>query len=159
MTPSYAPKTVYTYGVRAPEPIKVRENLLRLESEMRRMEQVDIAVTHHFAPGAYAREIFIPKGVTLVGKLHKTSFLCIISKGRVHVVTEHGKEVYEAPYTFVSPVGAKRAIYAEEDTVFTTFHVTEETDVGKIEETIIAKSYDDLPALDESAEPLKLKEI
>ena len=38
-------------------------------------------------------------------------------------------------------------MYALEDTVWTTIHVTEETDLEKIEDYVIAKSYDELEAL------------
>jgi hypothetical protein len=34
-------------------------------------------------------------------------------------------------------------VYVLEDTVWTTYHPTEETDLGKIEDHVIAKSYDE----------------
>ena len=45
------------------------------------------------------------------------------------------------PLTMVSPAGTKRAVYAKTDVVWTTIHLTNETDLEKIEEETIAKSY------------------
>jgi hypothetical protein len=100
-------------------------------------------VTHHHAPGLYAREIFIPEGVLIVGKIHKHAHVNTISKGRVIVATEFGTQELVAPVTFVSLPGTKRAVVAQEDTIWTTYHPTEETELAKIEEAVIAPSFED----------------
>lgn len=113
----------------------------------------DCPVKHIFAPGAYAREIFLPKGAVVIGKIHKHAHLNFITKGHVRVVTEAGPVEMMAPYTFVSEVGTKRVVYAVEDTTWTTVHVTNETDLEKIEDYVIAKSYDELGALAHESVP------
>ena len=120
-----------------------RGNILKLQDHMQSMDSVldDCVVKHIFAPGCYAREMTIPKGTLIIGKIHKHAHLNIISKGCVRVATEFGPSFFEAPYTFVSEVGTKRAVYALEDTVWTTIHITEETDLDKIEDYVIAKDY------------------
>ena len=100
-------------------------------------------VTHHFAPGLYAREIFIPAGYVIVGKIHRHAHVNTISKGRVVVATEFGTSELVAPCTFVSVPGTKRAVVAQEDTIWTTYHPTQETDLNKIEESVIAPSFED----------------
>lgn len=100
-------------------------------------------VTHHFAPGMYAREIFMPKGHVIVGKIHKHAHLSMLTKGEVSVLTERGVEHLKAPLTFTSYPGAKRVVYMHEDTVWTTFHPTDETDLEKIEDHVIAKSFEE----------------
>lgn len=104
----------------------------------------DCTLRHHFAPGCYAREMTIPKGILIIGKIHKHSHLNIISKGKVAVMTEFGPMKMEGPCTFVSEIGTKRAVLALEETIWTTIHVTEETDLEKIEEYVIAKDYAEL---------------
>lgn len=104
----------------------------------------DCPVKHIFAPGAYAREIRLPKGSFVIGKIHKHAHLNFITKGRVRVLTESGPVEMEAPYTFVSEVGTKRMVYAVEETIWTTVHVTDETDLDKIEDYVIAKDYDEM---------------
>lgn len=120
------------------------DKLRRLEEEMLKHEQVDIQITHHFAPGVYAREMFVPAGVMLVGKIHRHAHLNIMSQGEATVVMEEGRKRVRAPFTFVSAPGTKRAFYAHEDTVWTTIHPTDETDLEKLEEDIIAKDFEDL---------------
>jgi hypothetical protein len=102
---------------------------------------------HHFAPGVYARELFIPKGSVLTGKIHKTEHLNIVSQGRIAVSTQDGRKIISAPCTFVSQPGTKRAGYALEDTVWTTIHPTEETDLALIEGQVIAKDYSEFEEL------------
>lgn len=130
------------------QPQVTRDQILALQESMMSYEQVDCPVKHYFAPGLYAREITMPAGVCVVGKIHKHSHVNTISKGRCRVVTEFGSEVYAAPVSFVSLAGTKRAVYVEEETVWTTYHPTVvceiETDLEKIEKAVIAESYESL---------------
>lgn len=108
-------------------------------------------VVHHFAPtieeygcGTYARELTMPKGATIVGKLHRHSHLAFLLKGKVAVVSEFGKEIMEAPHTFLSPLGAKRAFHALEDSILTTIHLTKHTQeeaLEDIEDEVISETY------------------
>ena len=125
-----------------------RERLLSLEATCKKHEQVELEVKHHFASGVYARELHIPKGVCLVGKIHNYEQINVLSKGSIVVVTEEGYNELHAPLTFVSPAGTKRAGYTLEDTIWTTFHVSIDDDLDKIEQLHIAPSYDDLNKLE-----------
>lgn len=98
-------------------------------------------VKHVFAPGTYAREITMPAGLLVMGKLHRHSHINVISKGRVKVLTEFGVQDLAAPCTFTSEVGTQRVVLVLEETVWTTIHITQETDLAKIEEEIIAKDH------------------
>lgn len=99
-------------------------------------------VTHHFAPGLYAREMRIPAGVTVVGKMHRHAHLATVSKGRIVVVSEHGRQELCAGMTFVSTPGVKRAAHALEDTIFITYHPTEKTDLAEIEADVIVPEHE-----------------
>jgi hypothetical protein len=91
--------------------------------------------------------MMIPKGTLIIGKIHRHQHLNFISKGKVKVFTEFGEKHLEAPCTFISEIGLKRAVYAEEDTLWTTVHLTEfdkEAELDKIETEVIAPSYDDM---------------
>jgi hypothetical protein len=108
----------------------------------------DVApVNHYHCEGNYAREIFIPKDMCVVGKIHIHEHINVISKGKCLVVTEDGIEELEAPLTFISKPGIKRAVYALEDVVWTTIHPTDAKDLKEIEDEVIAPSYDDLDNL------------
>ena len=108
--------------------------------------QVEIEPTHYFADGIYAREIVIPAGTLLTGKIHRTRHLNIVSKGKIAVVTEDGQKIIEAPCTFVAEAGTKRVGFALEDTVWTTIHASKETDLEKLETELIAPSFEALEA-------------
>ena len=110
----------------------------------------ELPVTHHFADGVYGREIFIPKGVLVAGRIHKTEHISIISHGMVDVVVDYletGKVetvTYVAPCTFISPPGTKRMVLAQEDTIWTTFHRhTGPRDEDAMIDIMSWKTYDD----------------
>lgn len=108
------------------------------------LPQAEPPVFHHFGNGSYAREMHIEAGVILVGKIHRHSHPNVLSKGKVSVSSEFGTETFEAPRTWVSEPGIKRMIYAHEDAVWTTFHVTDSVDLDEIEKELIAESYNEL---------------
>ena len=52
-------------------------------------------------------------------------------------MTQEGKEHIVAPYTGQTKPGMKRVIYAVTDTVWTTYHPTDENNPEKIAEQIL----------------------
>lgn len=140
------PCTLNAFGTLAHNP--GRDAVVKLESEMRQMPQLDMPVNHHFADGVYVRELPIPKDAVIVGKLHKQSHVTLLTKGEVTILTQHGVERLSAPATFVSPAGTKRAIYAHEDSVLVTAHGSYETDLDALEVQLIEQeSLQDLSRL------------
>ena len=117
------------------------QKLFKLEAGFKTLPQVDIPKTHFFANKLYARSIDIPKGSIIIGKMHKHSQINTVSKGDISVLTEDGWKRMKAPHTFESSAGIKRAGYAHEDTVWTTYCGTEETDIEKIDDTLTIGSY------------------
>jgi|TARA_R110000796_G_C14245166_1_gene397795 hypothetical protein len=114
-----------------------------------------LTLKHHFAEyleeydaGVYAREMFIPKGVTLVGKIHKYSHLSFLLKGKVIVISEFTDRItIKAPYTFPSPAGSKRAFLALKDSILVNVHMTRtpyEECLPEIEKEVIVESYSEL---------------
>lgn len=101
------------------------------------MPQVEIPPRHYFAQGLYAREITIPAGTVLTGKVHAAEHLNIISQGDITVWTEDGMKRLQAPFCLVSRPGTKRVGFAHTDTVWTTIHATTETDLAALERELI----------------------
>lgn len=124
----------------------LRDKVLRLEEALRARTDTHLPedVHHHFAPGVYMRELRIPKGAVLTGKIHRTAHLNILAKGEISVLTEHGVQRLVAPVVISSSPGIKRAGYAHEDTVWITVHPTHETDLEKLEAELIAPSFEAL---------------
>jgi hypothetical protein len=106
----------------------------------------DALTRHWFAPGMYCRELRIPAGACLTGKIHREAHLNIISQGDISVLTEHGVKRFVAPCVLVSSVGIKRVGFAHTDTTWITVHAnpTDETDLKKLEARFIAPDFEAL---------------
>jgi len=110
--------------------------------------QIQITPRHYFATGVYLREITIPKGVTLTGRIHVTNHYCILSQGEV-LVYDAGKTTrIKAPATVLSTFGAKRAIHAIEEAVWTNVHTNPNNivDLDELERILTVGSYAELDA-------------
>lgn len=117
----------------------------RIVSEGRDVGPESCPVKHHFADGSYGREMTLPAGLVVVGKIHKHAHVNVISRGRALVFTEQeGVRELVAPCTFVSSPGTKRVVMVQEETVWTTVHVTDKTDITEIERELIAESYKEI---------------
>jgi hypothetical protein len=101
-------------------------------------------LTHNFAKGLYVRQITVPANVFVVTKIHKYSHAAFLLKGAVSVMEEDGPRYIKAPASFITKAGTKRLVFHHEETIWTTVHATEETDLEKIEAEIIAKDFDEL---------------
>jgi len=142
--------------------VQFRQNILAVQDGISKMIEdkviesklKDCTLTHYYSPidekygcCAYAREMFIPKGTLIIGKIHRHKHLNIISKGKVTVFTEFGEKHLEGPVTFISEIGLKRSVFAIEDTLWTTIHLTEfagEENLDKMEQEIIAPNYEEM---------------
>jgi hypothetical protein len=127
-----------------------REKLMKFESIISQVpgavfgDSDKMPLRHSFSEGIYVREIFIPKGYVLTGKIHKHSHPNFLMRGEVMVFTEGGgTQNLKAPLSMISEPGTKRAVMALEDTVWITVHATNETDLEKIEDYVIAKSFEE----------------
>lgn len=109
---------------------------------------VEIPTEHFFSKGVYAREMRMPAGAVVVGKIHRHENLNIISEGTFSVLSIDGLwERKTAPFTFVGSQGAKRVIVAHTPVTWTTIHGTDEKDIDKIEAQFIAEKYSDIVPL------------
>lgn len=119
--------------------LELRGKVFQLEQKMLEQPQLDLPVKHHFSQGVYGRELFIPAGTLLTGKIHKYEQLNILSQGEMSVLTEEGVKRVKAPFHIVAPAGTKRIAYAHTDCTWTTIHQTELRDVDQIEARFIAQ--------------------
>ena len=111
-------------------------------------DNADCPLKHTFCEGIYVRQIAMPAGTVCVGKIHRHEHPNFLMKGRVTVVTEEGGiEELKGPLVMMSPAGTQRAVYVHEDALWVTIHHNpdNEKDLDKLEDFIIAKSYDDIP--------------
>jgi len=128
----------------------MRNKMLEFEAAMANMPDTRFGddafpLKHTFTDGLYIREMTGIKGHIVVTKLHKTTHPYFVLKGDVSVLTETGVVRIKAPYAGITKAGTKRIAFFHEDTIWTTVHITEETDLKKIEKEMIAETYNELP--------------
>ena len=122
---------------------------MALEETIQDMAGGNFPTCHHFAKGIYVRETLLPANSVCVGKIHRHSTVNIITMGLVKAFNPEQPDLdkfMNAPYTFVSPGGSKRCVYAAQDSIWCTVHATESTDLEDIEEEFIIKDYNQLSA-------------
>ncbi len=117
-----------------------RDKVNLFELEMAKQPQVQLEVKHHFSYGIYGRELFIPAGVMLTGKIHKYPQLNVLLKGEMSVLVGDEVRRISAPFTVASEAGTKRIALAHTDCIWLTIHGTHETDLAAIEDKFIAQS-------------------
>lgn len=130
---------------------KFRDQIVNFEKGIKGIDGVQVGdnilcpLKHFFSDGLYVREIFIPKGTVLTGKIHKHAHPNFLVSGLVEIITEDGgKERLMGPQFIMSPAGTKRALHAATDVTWITVHhnPTNTEDLQELEEEIIAKSYE-----------------
>lgn len=120
-----------------------RDDILKLEEAIWQLPRVETPIAHHFSDGVYCREMFIPAGTVLTGKIHLTRHLSILLEGEISVMTENGIKRLRGPLVLESVAGMKRAGFAHTDTRWMTVHPTRETDLEKLEAQLVTDTFDD----------------
>ena len=132
--------------------LSIRDKIDQLEAAlMHYSEELDLVVgdsemfplKHTFVDGLYIREMEIKKDHFAIGKLQKREHLWMLLKGHLTITTIDGTQDYIGPCYIKSEGGIKRAVYANEDSIFVNIYPNpdNEQDLDKIENTWIAKNY------------------
>ena len=109
------------------------ENIDVIEEAILKFPQIDLPLVHRFTPGLYIRECFLPKNSLVTSVVHKKTHPFVISQGDISVWTkETPAQRLKAPHTGITMAATRRLLFAHEDTIWTTFHVTDELDPDKV---------------------------
>jgi hypothetical protein len=146
--------------------VKTRENIMAVQHKIEELVSSGAAksgiedrkLTHHFTQidndyncCLYGREMFMPKGTLVVGKIHKRQGLNFLLQGKIYVATEFGKVWYTAPCIIKGEANVKRVVFAAEDSIFVNVHLTGHTgeeNLDKVEEDIVTTEYSDVGLMD-----------
>ncbi len=90
-------------------PAELRSRIVQYEEILKQFPQLDVPVTQYFSRGVYVRQVDIPAGTLLTGKIHKYPCISVVLTGACEVITEQGPTIVQAPAIFESPAGVKRA--------------------------------------------------
>ena len=135
--------------------VNFRDKLVNLESAL--LEKVDginivaeqdshlFPLKHTFGDGTYARQMSMHKGSWCIGKIHKQNHMWFLLTGKITVVTDGEIVDHEAPCYTRAYSGAKRVIYAHEDSIFVTIHKNPDNikDIEELEKYIVTETYEE----------------
>lgn len=99
-----------------------RKELYALQMALSGMPQISLEPTHRFAGGVYLRELQIPEGNMVLGKIHKHEHFVILAEGACRINTDEGMQDIVAPHIWISKPGDQRALYTYEHCTFLTIH-------------------------------------
>lgn len=129
-----------------------------VESIIANQPQIECPVTHRFTPNMYIREVFVPAGTILTSEIHKEEHPHVLSLGKITMWDGEGGQItVSAPYSGITKANARRVVYVHEDCIFTTFHVTQATNVEDVEKDIFVEYENTL--IDEKAKKRLIKNI
>jgi|GEM_PF-1416464 hypothetical protein len=140
-----------------------RQSILDFEALLAQSEgatfgdSTNLPLTHRFSDGLYIREMVIPAGTVLTGKIHKHDHPNFLMSGEILVVTEDkGKQHLKGPLIIISPAGTKRIGFAITDVTWVTVHLnpTNTEDLEKLEKIVIAENFDKYNKFRESGKGL-----
>ncbi len=103
----------------------------------------EFPIKHSFADGIYVRQMDMQKDSVVIGAIHNHLHVWFLLTGKLTVTTETEQQDYIAPCYVVSQPGAKRLIYAHEDSIFINIHKnpTNTQNINELEEEIVSKNY------------------
>lgn len=108
----------------------------------------EFVVRHSFAPGMYIREMDIPAGTLMVGRMHKTECVNICACGDIEILTEAGRMRVTPPFVAVSAPGTMKLGVAYADTTWVNIFRTDETDIDKLEALLAYSDNETIALLD-----------
>jgi hypothetical protein len=126
--------------------ITIRNQIEQLKAESLKLPQVDIPVINFFSDGVYVREMRVPAGTTITGKIHKYSTVDVLLEGSILVVNDLGHQLkMEAPLVFESKPGISKAGYAITDVRWLTIHGVDDDsrDISELESRLVVENYDE----------------
>ena len=123
--------------------LKRREKINKFEEVIKKFPQVEdqTELKHFFLDGLYLRQITIPAGVALTGRIHRYKTINMITRGKVAIYSEHDERIVCAPHIYVSEAGSKKACLTLEKTTIINAHMTNETNLSKLKLIFTMEDY------------------
>lgn len=116
--------------------------LEKFEQFLLQLPQVEVQAFHHFSEGVYIREGRAPRNAVVIGHLHRTECLNIMSQGRVLTINNGRVFEFVAPLHIKSGPMTRKASVVVEDMVWSTIVANPDncTDIARLEERHLIKS-------------------
>lgn len=123
-TDSLVPAVTMMSPTEMPCPTLPQLERLHQAIETSGIPQLDLAAhtAHHFCRGMYARELRVPAGHVVVGKMHASENFFLLVSGDVTISTNDGVRRLRGPVLAVTKPGDKRVCFAHTDVIMFNFH-------------------------------------
>lgn len=111
-------------GVRVTPPTQMdlmsemfKSNIGNLANHLRAMDNDTTSIIEYFASDSYVREMVIPAGTCVIGRVHKTDCINILLEGEIVIVDNDGnRKEMKSPQVFIAKAGHQKAGFAIKDT-------------------------------------------
>lgn len=100
-------------------------------------------MTHHFAGGLYAKELFLSAGQTLIQHQHHFDHLSVLAKGTVIVAVNGNSEEYTGPICITIKAGQHHGIVAKTDAVWYCIHAIDCDNPHAVEAILVQPTSDE----------------
>jgi hypothetical protein len=100
----------------------------------------ELPIKNAVVGGIYERELTIPQGVIVIGKVHTEPHKCFLRKGDLSVMTDDGIKRVQAPYSFDAPANIKKIGLSHTECVFSTYHEVNTENIKELEEKLFVDS-------------------
>jgi len=105
------------------------------------VDELEAKAKRYFCNGVYIKELLVPKGTLMVGKIHKTEHQCIMTCGDVSLMTQDKHVRMKGHNVFSAHKNTRRVGYFHEDTMWLNVHASHGiTDVAEMEDHLLRTS-------------------
>jgi len=123
----------------------IAQRIEQYQNALSELPQVDLSVSSNNINGMYIREILIPAGSSLVGRVHLYPYVDIMLSGDITIISSDEPEPirYSGANVLYGIPGRKRTGFAHEDTRWITVHNSDIKDGDEFYEKLTAESIEE----------------
>lgn len=100
-------------------------------------DEAGVEIIHHFGRNFYVKQVNFSKDKVLSQHKHKFDHLSWLSTGSVLLKADGKESLISGPKMIEIPAGVEHEVRSLTDVVWLCMHATSETDVEKIDESLV----------------------
>jgi quercetin dioxygenase-like cupin family protein len=101
------------------------------------MQELGVAIKHHFAGGLYSKETVIPAGVKLTQHVHPYDHASALVSGKVLLEVDGICREVTGPAMLMIEAGKAHGVTALTDVVWHCIHITKDADPETVDQSIL----------------------
>ncbi len=127
-----------------------KENIGGLASYLKSLDNDNTSIVEYFASNTYVREMVIPEGTCVIGRVHLHDCINILLEGEILIADNEGNQKHmKAPQIFIAKAGHQKAGFALKETRWLNcFSCKEDKLAGFVEEFTVETEEEYLKLLE-----------